>query len=62
MPRTLVATVCLLAVLAGSAAAEPDPPPAGDVVLHLLQERGLWPAAGGLQANPVVQQMRDAAS
>lgn len=62
MPRTLVATVCLLAVLAGSAAAEPDPPPAGDAVLHLLQERGLWPTAGALETNPVVQQMRDAAS
>ena len=62
MPRTLVATVCLLAVLAGSAAAEPDPPPVGDAVLHLLQERGLWPATGALETNPVVQQMRDAAS
>ena len=62
MLRTLAATVCLLAVLAGSAAAEPDPPPVGDAVLHLLQERGLWPATGALETNPVVQQMRDAAS
>ncbi|HRD95899.1 MAG TPA: C40 family peptidase [Rubrivivax sp.] len=62
MPRTLVATACLLAVLAGSAAAEPDSPPAGDAVLQLLQERGLWPAAAALETNPVVQQVRDAAS
>ncbi len=62
MPRTLIATLCLLAVLVGPAAAEPDAPPAGDAVLHLLQERGLWPAAGAIETNPVVQQMRDAAS
>jgi cell wall-associated NlpC family hydrolase len=43
MPRTFVATVCLLAALAGPARAEPDAHRPGDAVLHLLQERGLWP-------------------
>jgi cell wall-associated NlpC family hydrolase len=62
-PEPFVATACLLAVLAGPAAAEPDaPPPAGDAVLHLAA--GTRPVARRRRAetNPVVQQMRDAAS
>jgi cell wall-associated NlpC family hydrolase len=62
MSRTFVATLCLLAALGTPARAEPDAQPPGDAVLHLLQERGLWPAAGAIEANPMVQQMRDAAS
>lgn len=62
MSRTFVATLCLLAALATPARAEPDAQPPGDAVLHLLQERGLWPANGAIEANPMVQQMRDAAS
>lgn len=62
MRRALLATLCLLAALASPAHAEPESPPPGDAVLHLLQERGLWPANGAIEANPVVQQMRDTAS
>lgn len=62
MLRTSVATLCLLAALAGPARAEPDTPPPGDAVLHLLQERGLWPADGAIEGNPMVQRMRDTAS
>ena len=62
MLRPFIAIACLLAMLAGPAGAEPDPPPPGDAVLQLLQERGLWPAVGAAETSPVVQQMRDAAS
>ena len=62
MLRPFIAIACLLAMLAGPAGAEPDPPQPGDAVLQLLQERGLWPAAGAAETSPVVQQMRDAAS
>lgn len=62
MSRPFVATFCLLAALIGPARAEPDAPPAGDAMLQLLQQRGLWPAQGAIEANPVVQQMRDKAS
>lgn len=51
-----------MAASAGPARAEPAAPPAGDPVLQLLQERGLWPASGAIQANPMVRQMRDSAS
>jgi cell wall-associated NlpC family hydrolase len=36
--------------------------PAGDVVLQMLQDKGLLPTAAQLDANPLVQQMRDTAS
>ena len=62
MLRPFIAIACLLAMLAGPAGAEPDPPQPGDAVLQLLQERGLWPAVGAAETSPVVQQMRDAAS
>ncbi|MFO0299504.1 MAG: C40 family peptidase [Pseudomonadota bacterium] len=47
------------------ARAAPEAAPPGDAVLQLLQERGLvprLPGAAELQASPVVQQVRDAAS
>ncbi len=62
MFRAFVATLCLLAAWASPAQAEPPSPPPGDAILHLLQERGLWPAEGAIEANPVVRQMRDTAS
>jgi cell wall-associated NlpC family hydrolase len=34
----------------------------GDAVLQLLQDRGLLPSAEAVEANPVVRQVRDAAS
>ena len=34
----------------------------GDVVLHLLQERGLLPSTNPLDASPLVQQVRETAS
>ncbi len=36
--------------------------PGGDAVINLLQERGLLPSAAQVEGNPVVRQMRDAAS
>lgn len=42
-----------------SAKLEPAP---GDAVLQLLQDRGLLPTAGQVEANPLVQQVRDSAS
>jgi cell wall-associated NlpC family hydrolase len=55
------ALACCLLLGGGPLQAAPDAPP-GDAVLNLLQERGLLPTAGQLDANPMVQQMRDAAS
>ena len=41
--------------------AKPEQAP-GDAVLQLLQDRGLLPTAGQVEANPLVQQVRDSAS
>jgi cell wall-associated NlpC family hydrolase len=41
--------------------AAPDPAP-GDAVVQLLQEKGLLPTAAQVEANPIVQQVRDTAS
>jgi cell wall-associated NlpC family hydrolase len=59
---------CVLALAACGAWAQTQPapapatPPAGDAVLHLLQERGLVPEAGKIENSPIVQQMRDSAT
>ena len=46
--------------------AGPETPPPGDAVLHLLQEKGLLPnsaqLAAQMDANPLVQQVRDTAT
>ncbi len=54
--------LCLLLCAAAVAHAEPDAPAQGDVVLHLLQERGLLPTTAQLEASPVLQRVRDTAS
>ncbi len=64
MPKRLkpLLTAALLGLLcAGPLRAAPDTPP-GDAVLLLLQEKGLLPTAAQIEANPIVQQMRDTAS
>jgi len=50
-----------LLLLAAPLHAAPEKAP-GDVVVHLLQERGILPTAAQVDANPLVQQMRDVAS
>ena len=61
--RRAAAGVLALAACSAWAQSQPAPapatPPAGDAVLHLLQERGLVPEAGN---SPIVQQMRDSAT
>ncbi|KPF50974.1 hydrolase [beta proteobacterium AAP121] len=42
--------------------APPPPAPTNDAVLHLLQQKGLVPAAGKIEDSPIVQQMRDSAT
>ncbi len=59
-PLTLALTLSLLLVAAPAHAA-PEPP-AGDAVLQMLQDKGLLPSAAAVEANPIVQQVRDAAS
>ena len=51
----------LLVSASGPLHAAPETPP-GDAVVQLLQERGLLPASGAVEASPLVQQMRDTAS
>ena len=58
--RALLYSALLLVVSAPLHAA-PDVP-AGDVVLQLLQDRGLLPTTQQVESNTVVQQMRDTAS
>jgi cell wall-associated NlpC family hydrolase len=70
MFKPLVLCLSLLLAAAAPARAAPDAPPAetkpGDAVLQLLQDKGLLPNAADLvaqvEANPIVQQMRDTAS
>ena len=59
--RALTALTALTMAASGPLHAAPDVPP-GDVVLQLLQERGLLPTSGQVEASPLVQQMRDTAS
>ena len=61
-PFNRLSLACLLLLAAaGPLHAAPETPP-GDAVLQLLQERGLLPTAGQVEASPLVQQMRDTAS
>jgi cell wall-associated NlpC family hydrolase len=64
--RRAAAGVLALAACSAWAQTPPAPapatPPAGDAVLHLLQERGLVPEAGKIENSPIVQQMRDSAT
>lgn len=59
--RKHLLTAAMLALLAGPGHAAPDAPP-GDAVLQLLQDKGLLPTAAQMEANPIVQQVRDTAS
>ncbi len=60
-PKPLLTALLLGLLCAGPLRAAPDAPPA-DAVLHLLQEKGLLPTAAQMEANPIVQQVRDTAS
>ena len=64
MQKPIALLLCLFCA-ALPAQAGPDTPP-GDAVLHLLQEKGLLPdsaqLAAQMEANPLVQQMRDTAT
>ncbi len=68
MPKTPLRPILLLSVLLMClpAHAAPDAPPPGDAVLHLLQDKGLVPAAGKPEersdGHALVQQMRDGAT
>lgn len=61
MIRPAAILVALVLCCTGLAHAEPDAQP-GDAVLQMLHDKGLLPTAEQLQASPIVQQMRDAAS
>ena len=55
--------VCLALPVIAAPEAKPKPEQApGDAVLQLLQDRGLLPTASQVDANPLVQQVRDGAS
>ena len=59
----MIKPAALLLGLWLSAAAHAAPElPSGDAVLQLLQDKGLLPTAAQIDANPVVQQVRDTAS
>ena len=60
-PRLRLACLALLVATAGAAHAAPETPQ-GDAVVQLLQERGLLPPSGAIEASPLVRQMRDTAS
>jgi cell wall-associated NlpC family hydrolase len=65
MVRPALPAALALALLLSTATplhADPAAPAPGDAVLQLLHERGLLPTAQQVQANPIVQQMRDTAS
>lgn len=57
----LLPLVLFTAALPLHAAPDASPTP-GDAMLQLLQEKGLLPTAAQIDANPVVQQVRDTAS
>ena len=59
--RPSLACLALLAAFLGPLRAAPETPP-GDAVVQLLQDRGLLPIVGQVEASPLVQQMRDTAS
>jgi cell wall-associated NlpC family hydrolase len=61
MLKPLAIALGLLLVAATPLHAAPDTAP-GDAVVQMLQERGILPTAAQVDANPIVQQMRDAAS
>jgi cell wall-associated NlpC family hydrolase len=61
MSKPVAIALSLLLMAATPMHAAPEAAP-GDAVLHLLQERGILPTAAQLDANPIVQQMRDVAS
>jgi cell wall-associated NlpC family hydrolase len=61
MLKPLAIALCLLFAAAAPLHAAPETAP-GDAVVQLLQERGILPTAAQLDANPIVQQMRDVAS
>jgi cell wall-associated NlpC family hydrolase len=60
--RHLLLPLALLATALPLQAAPDTPPAPGDAVLQLLQDKGLLPTAAQLDANPIVQQVRDTAS
>lgn len=60
-PTFLLLTL-LCAALPAHAGPDAPPPPPGDAVLHLLQEKGLLPSNAQIEASPLVQQVRDAAT
>jgi cell wall-associated NlpC family hydrolase len=68
MPKLPHLLACLCLIGAQAAHAGPDSPPAapGDAVLQLLQDKGILTqaaqVASDVEANPVVQQVRDAAT
>jgi cell wall-associated NlpC family hydrolase len=55
----LLLSASLCAPLQAAPEGKPDP---GDAVVQLLQDKGLLPTAQQLDANPLVQQVRDTAS
>jgi cell wall-associated NlpC family hydrolase len=61
-PRHLLLPLVLLAAALPLRAAPDAAPAPADAVLQLLQDKGLLPTAAQIDANPVVQQVRDAAS
>jgi cell wall-associated NlpC family hydrolase len=61
MPKPFVIALSLLFAAATPLHAAPDAAP-GDAVVQMLQQRGILPTASQLDANPIVQQMRDVAS
>ncbi|MBP6765190.1 MAG: C40 family peptidase [Rubrivivax sp.] len=61
MPKPFVIALSLLLAAATPLHAAPDAAP-GDAVVQMLQQRGILPTASQLDANPIVQQMRDVAS
>jgi len=61
MLKPAVITLGLLLLAAPLLHAAPEAAP-GDAVVQMLQQRGILPTAAQVDANPLVQQMRDVAS
>jgi len=61
MLKPAVITLGLLLLAAPPLHAAPEAAP-GDAVVQMLQQRGILPTAAQVDANPLVQQMRDVAS
>ena len=62
-PFTLASMALTLSLLLAAAPSHAAPDaPAGDAVLQMLQDKGLLPSTAAVEANPIVQQVRDAAS